>query len=302
MTDNEFLLIDRLTKIKSVIEQYGEENFYISFSGGKDSTVLSDIIDLALPDNKIPRVYVDTGIEYSLIRSFVKSKAETDRRFVIIAPSKNIRKTLEEYGYPFKSKVHATYLRRCKENGFSRGVKQYLGILEGKEPWTPENSCPKCLRYQFLGEIPFKVSEKCCDMLKKQPLKYYMKEYKKQYAITGIRAAEGGGRKTATCVVIQREKLKFFNPLAVCTDDFMEWYIKYRCVKLCDLYYPPYNFRRTGCKGCPFNRYLQQEIDTLEKFFPQERKQCEIIWKPVYDEYRRIGYRLRKEQDNGTTV
>jgi hypothetical protein len=35
----------------------------------------------------------------------------------------------------------------------------------------------------------------------------------------------------------------------------------------------------------------------MEKYFPSERKQCEVIWKPVYDEYRRIGYRLRKKED-----
>ena len=34
----------------------------------------------------------------------------------------------------------------------------------------------------------------------------------------------------------------------------------------------------------------------LEKFFPSERKQCEMIWKPVYDEYRRINYRLKGEK------
>ena len=39
--------------------------------------------------------------------------------------------------------------------------------------------------------------------------------------------------------------------------------------------------------------HLQRELDTLDKYFPLERKQCEIIWKPVYEEYRRIGYRLR---------
>lgn len=54
MTDNEFLLFDRLQKINSVVDQYGEENFYISFSGGKDSTVLSELVDMALPGNKIP--------------------------------------------------------------------------------------------------------------------------------------------------------------------------------------------------------------------------------------------------------
>lgn len=46
-----------------------------------------------------------------------------------------------------------------------------------------------------------------------------------------------------------------------------------------------------------FNIHLQKELDVLEKYFPTERKQCEIIWKPVYDEYRRIGYRLKDNED-----
>ncbi len=76
MTDNEFLLEDRIQKIRQVIGKYGEENFYISFSGGKDSTVLSALIDLALPGNKIPRVYANTGIEFRLILEFVERERE----------------------------------------------------------------------------------------------------------------------------------------------------------------------------------------------------------------------------------
>lgn len=79
MTENEFLLQDRLTKIKSTIEKYGEENFYLSFSGGKDSTVLSALIDMALPENKIPRVYANTGIEYRMILDFVERERESIR-------------------------------------------------------------------------------------------------------------------------------------------------------------------------------------------------------------------------------
>ena len=55
--DNEWLLFDRVEKIKQIINQYGEDNFYISFSGGKDSTILHHLVDMALPDNKIPTVY-----------------------------------------------------------------------------------------------------------------------------------------------------------------------------------------------------------------------------------------------------
>lgn len=76
MTENEFLLQDRLAKIKSTIEKYGEENFYLSFSGGKDSTVLSALLDMACPGNKIPRVYANTGIEYRLILDFVERERE----------------------------------------------------------------------------------------------------------------------------------------------------------------------------------------------------------------------------------
>ena len=65
-------------------------------------------------------------------------------------------------------------------------------------------------------------------------------------------------------------------------------------VALAPLYCQPYNFKRTGCKGCPFSLDLQEQLEIMELYLPNERKQCELIWKPVYDEYRRIGYRLKK--------
>lgn len=84
-----------------------EHNAYISFSGGKDSTVLSVLVDLALPGNKIPRVYINTGIDYRAITDFVREYGESDKRLQIIKPSQNIRAMLESYGYPFKSKEHS---------------------------------------------------------------------------------------------------------------------------------------------------------------------------------------------------
>ena len=63
--------------------------------------------------------------------------------------------------------------------------------------------------------------------------------------------------------------------------------------EICDIYNPPYNFNRTGCKGCPFNINIQRELETLEEYFPVERKQCEAIWKPVYELYRKMHYRLK---------
>ena len=65
MTENEFMLADRIAKIQSINQQFDlENNAYLSFSGGKDSTVLHYLLDEAIPGNKIPRVFINTVIEY----------------------------------------------------------------------------------------------------------------------------------------------------------------------------------------------------------------------------------------------
>lgn len=130
MTDNEFLLQDRVQKIQQVIGKYGEENFYISFSGGKDSTALSALIDVALPDNRIPRVYANTGIELNMVRDFVIELQQTDDRIEIIKPTVPIKQMLEVDGYPFKSKGHSSYVERYKRLGRCDSVVQYLGERE----------------------------------------------------------------------------------------------------------------------------------------------------------------------------
>lgn len=290
--DNEFILQDRLQKIRQIINKYGEENFYVSFSGGKDSTVLSALVDMAMP-NKIPRVYSDTGIEYVMVRDFVRDMQKTDDRIIILKPSIPIKPMLEKDGYPFKSKTHSQALNRYQRLGRVKSVVQYLGELPDKEPWSSFKSCPKVLRYQFTEDFNLNISDKCCINMKEKPLDEWSKKNNRPYTMIGIMRSEGGRRISAQCLSFRNGKLKAFQPLAPITKDWEEWFIKTYNIKICDIYYEPYNFERTGCKGCPFARFLQEELDVLEKYFPAERKQCEFIWKPVYDEYRRIGYRLK---------
>lgn len=295
MTENDFLLQDRITKIKTTINYYNEKNFYIGYSGGKDSTILSEMIDIALPNNKIPRVYIDTGIELETIKKFVKSKTEHDNRFIIVKPTKNIREILEKNGYPFKSKSHSEMVSRFQTSGELKSVLQYQGKSpDGKKPWSPQQTCPKILLYQFNKVFNIKISDRCCIELKEKPIKEWAKKNNKTINISGIRKEEGGRRRTSKCVVFNNGKLKQFNPLSIVTSDFIQWFIDKYKIKICDIYNDPYNFERTGCKGCPFNVDLQNELEILKKYFPNEYKQCEIIWKPIYEEYRRIGYRLKE--------
>lgn len=288
--DNDLLLVDRIAAIKSANEQHDlEHNAYLSFSGGKDSTILHYLLDIALPNNKIPRVYSNTGIEYLYIVEFVKQLANQDDRFVILQPKIPIKKILEEYGYPFKSKHHSYMVKMYQKLGRSEGVVNYLG--EGK---ALNRYCPNKLKYQFSESFNIKISDMCCKKMKEEPMINWQKENNRTIAITGIMPDEGGRRTKSVCLT--DGKYKLFNPLVKVNKEWEDWFINKYQIKLCKLYYPPYNFNRTGCKGCPFALHLETELKTLEKFLPAERKQCEIIWKPVYNEYRRLNYRLTRNE------
>lgn len=295
--DNELMLFDRLNVIRDIVSKYGEDNFYISFSGGKDSTILHYLVDEALPNNQIPRVFINTGIEYNDILKHIKELAKQDNRIIIYNANVNIKKMLNEVGYPFKSKEHSKKLGIYQRNGKTEAIERYL---TGKQfnGIDSKFKCPKCLEYQFKEDFAIKISDKCCNKLKKEAAHRYEKESGKSIAIIGLRISEGGQRANHTeCVVFDSSnKLKKFKPLNPCNDDFCEWYIKTRSIKLCKLYYPPFNFNRTGCKGCPFAIDLAEQLEVMQRLLSNERKQCEIIWKPIYEEYRKLGYRLKNSE------
>lgn len=189
MTDYELTLYDRIEVIKTVNKRYDlEHNAYISFSGGKDSTILHHLVDMALPNNRIPRVFINTGIEYQMIADFVKELSSKDDRFIILTPKIPIKPMLEKYGYPFKSKQHSHNLMVYQHSGIGLSVKRYLGIIESNTKFR----CPKKLLYQFTEDFKLKVSDKCCLKMKKEPIHKWERENHRSIALTGMRQAEGG--------------------------------------------------------------------------------------------------------------
>lgn len=303
MEKYDFLLLDRIAKIQAINMQYDlENNAYISFSGGKDSTILHYLIDMALPGNNIPRVYINTGIEYNLIVKYVKDLAKKDNRIIILNNNTNLKKMWLEIGYPFKSKQHshmlAIYQRHKEDKQYNLTINKYLGLIECPKKFV----CPKILKYQFTPSFNLKCSDMCCTKLKKEPLKNWSSTNNKKICITGMRREEGGQRTTLNCTIFKDNELKKFHPLVSINEEWEDTFLKMNNIKLCDLYYEPYNFKRTGCKGCPFALELQRLLDIMENKLPNEKKQCEILWKPVYSEYRKLGYRLRKKNEYRQTT
>ena len=96
-------------RIKQFYEHF-DGKVYVSFSGGKDSTVLLHLVRSLYSD--IPAVFIDTGLEYPEIRNFVKSLDNT----IILRPDLPFHKVIEEYGYPVISKEVAKFIEENRRN------------------------------------------------------------------------------------------------------------------------------------------------------------------------------------------
>ena len=96
-----------------IIEWYNHYhgNVVVSFSGGKDSTVLLHLVRSIFPDVKA--VFSNTGLEYPEIQKHVMSIENVD----IIRPSMRFDEVISTYGYPLIGKEVAEaiyYARRIR--------------------------------------------------------------------------------------------------------------------------------------------------------------------------------------------
>jgi 3'-phosphoadenosine 5'-phosphosulfate sulfotransferase (PAPS reductase)/FAD synthetase len=141
---------------------------YVSYSGGKDSSVLLALVRQQFPGVKA--CYVLTGLEYPEVTEFVRQTPNTD----IIRPEKPFKQTILEKGYPVVSKDVAMTVK-----GYRRGKKWAVDRLDG----LGKNGEPCAFmqnrygRWRFLVDSDFPVSDDCCRIMKEAPLdKYQRKE------------------------------------------------------------------------------------------------------------------------------
>ena len=172
MNTNELIMLQSLPldikiakskrRIQEWVDYYGVDNVYISFSGGKDSTVLLDLVRQVNPN--IPAVFVDTGLEYPETKEFVK----TIDNVIIVRPKMSFKQVIEKYGYPMVSKEQANYLDDIRTGTPKMRIRRLEGDSQGRFKLSK--------KWHYLIDAPFKVSHRCCNIMKKEPAKRYERE------------------------------------------------------------------------------------------------------------------------------
>lgn len=151
----------------------------VSFSGGKDSSVLLWLVRKLYPE--VPAVFCNTGLEYPEVVRHVSSLPNV----VIMRPKIPFHQILQKHGYPLISKKVARGISVLRHpTGKNQNI--YRLYDEGINRFgEPVNGFKVAARWRFLLDAPFECSDKCCGIMKKEPMKRYHREHgRKQYVGT----------------------------------------------------------------------------------------------------------------------
>lgn len=289
--------------------EHWDGQVYVSFSGGKDSTVLKHIVDHTPGVYDVPSVFVNTGLEYPEIQQFVRAvKAGEYDCFnpdvEVLRPEMRFDEVIKEYGYPIASKAISRKVSDARK-GLTHVMPYFDGTAIDGFGNVSKFNCPK---WKFLISAPFSVSPTCCDVMKKKPFKLYENQSNRK-SIIGTMAAESTLREKAWlktgCNAFDSKKPKS-QPLSFWTEQDILRYIKLHNVPYCSAYGDivatdedgnqydvPADYleimadaipnlqttgcNRTGCMFCMFGCHLEKEpnrFQRLKETHPRQYEYC----------------------------
>lgn len=261
-------------RIQEWIDYYGKDKVYISFSGGKDSTVLLHLVREVCED--IPALFVDTGLEFPELKEFVKTFSNVE----IIRPKMSFKQVIEEYGYPMISKEQANYIYDYNNSTPYMKLRRWNGDERGRFKISE--------KWKYVAKSDFKISHKCCNVMKKEPAKRYEKETGRK-PFLGTLADESMLRLQSylkTGCNAFNSKRPNSTPLGFWTEQDILKYIYDNNIKIASVYgdvilennvYKTTLRDRTGCVFCGFGVQNENEpnrYQLLEKTHPQLHDYC----------------------------
>lgn len=284
----EMSLEDKITRTKLLIKEwyeYFDGKVAISFSGGKDSTVLLHIARQIYPD--IPAIFCDTGLEYPEIREHVKTFDNVEW----IKPKKTFKQVVLEYGYPVVSKATSRKIHDLKHTKSESMRKLRLEGIRQNGAYSPHNIMPK--KWMYLVDAPFDIGDRCCYFLKKSLAHNYTNKTG-NHMIIATMAEESALRLTdwirhgcnAFTAVDAKSK-----PMSFWTEQDVLKYIKKYNVPIAKVYgdvlidengkYKTTGCQRTGCMFCMYGVQYEESPNRFEKMKMTHPKQYEWCMRDV---------------------
>ena len=270
----------KIERSKTIIKRFYEAmngQVHISDSGGKDSLVQRHLIRKLYPE--VPAVHVAVP-RYPATMKHIK----TIDNLTILRPKHTYEEVVEKYGYPIISKEVSKNISRYKSSE-RRGDKDMMHYrLTGNHPdgrtGLKFGVIPK--KWQFLVDAPFKISDMCCDIMKKKPLEKYEKDNNSRPFI-GILAEESDRRmlkyRQLGCTIFKDGHEKCM-PLSHWTEKDIWEYIKLNDLEYSKIY--DKGETRTGCIGCMFGCHLEKTPNRFQRLYHYYPK--------IYDYYiNRLG-------------
>lgn len=213
---------------------------YVSFSGGKDSTVLLDLVRNEFGYKNVPAMFVDVPTQYPELRQFVKTFDNVD----IVQPKINFFQVCEKYGFPLFSKEVSQTIEEVrsyiqKHDGNPEGFYRWKKLCgEAIDKKTGKASSYNIPQYKFMIDAPFDISHKCCNVMKKNPAKDYEKATGRK-PITAQMASESRLRTTEWlkhgCNAFDKKRV-ISNPMSFWTEQDVLLYIKTKNLPICSVY------------------------------------------------------------------
>lgn len=263
-----------------IMEWYTRWNgqVYVSFSGGKDSTVLLHLVRRIYPD--VEGMFVDTGLEYPEIRDFVKTQNNINIVYPVKYNKKEkkyekyvFNKVIKDYGYPIIGKEISYAISQAKK-GNNWGTHKIKGEkTNGERDIYGE----RMIKWSYLVDAPFNISNECCKAMKKNPAKLYEKESNKK-GYVGTMTEESVLRKTewlkSGCNAFDAKR-PISTPIAFWTEQDILQYIKKYNLEYASVYGDlvedengKLHFtgcQRTGCVFCGFGCHLEKEPNRFQR-------------------------------------
>lgn len=268
----EFYLEDLESKFKKI----NPKEYYLSYSGGKDSHFLYWFIKERLHDSDIQIVGVNTYMEHHEILRRIKKNCD-----VVLIPKLKPMEIKEKYGSPCFSKSQDYFIEAIQKGSKAPSIlERFYG---NSTSW--HNVSKKAREYVLSGKA-HRISPKCCKYLKKEPFRKYEKETGKK-AILGVRSSESKMRASQYKSCFTKDKK--FTPIHDLSNDLLEKIIQKYNIEVPDVYK---YVTRTGCMGCPYGSF---KGDTEKELALINENQRKFVCNYFRESYNVLGVKTEKQ-------